>query len=413
MPQTNNPPNQAGQHLLDQVRAQVLAEHQAQADALRQRSDYIPALDYFLDLLARPLSLEKMRAAIGRPVMEQLCNLAPYELFHAFGVHPVRMGCGCNSVQRLVASGNPVLMCPVMKSNLGMQRLHGQAGEEGAVRVVPTSCDWVVKYPEMARQDGRETHFLELPHSRQSEKGQQRWLEEIYGFAALLEKKTGKKLKRQRLLASIEAFMRAWRALQELADLRRRRLIPGIFFMVVANSFMLDAVEPWTEHLGQLLEEAASRRAAATGRGIFLAGSPIAFPNYKLPHLIEEAGMDVCADDLCTSERVLPGAVCYDDPSEHGLLRALSERYHRGCICPTFADNERRVNSILNTCRQNDIQGVVYHVLKGCHPCDIESVTMGETLKQHGYKFLRIETDFAKEDSQNLLTRLEAFGEIL
>jgi len=413
MPQTNKPPNRAGQHLLDQVRAQALAEHQAEADALRRRPDYLPALDYFLELLMRPLSPEKMRAKLGRPVMEQLCNLAPYELYHAFGVHPLRMGSGCNSAQRLLASGYPVLMCPVMKSNLGMQQLYGQAGGEGAVRVVPTSCDWVVKYPEMAGWDGRETHFLELPHLRQSEKAQERWLEEIYGFVALLENKTGKKLKRKRLLASVESFMRAWGALRELADLRRRRLIPGIFFMVVANSFMLDAVEPWTEHLGRLLDEAASRRPAATGRGIFLAGSPIAFPNYKLPHLIEEAGMEVSADDLCTSERVLPGAVCYDDPSEHGLLRALAERYHRGCICPTFADNERRVNSIINTCRENGIQGVVYYVLKGCHPCDIESVVIGETLKQQGYKFMRIETDYAKEDSQSLLTRLEAFGEIL
>lgn len=414
MVKTSEQPDQAEQHLWDQVRAQNKDEYQAEIASLRQRSDYIPALDYFLDLLLRPLSPAKLRAELGKPIVRHLCNLAPYELFHALEVHPLRMCSGCRSAQGALASGYPVLMCPVMKSNLGMQRLDGPA-EEGvpAVQVVPTSCDWVVKYPEMAGQDMQATHFLELPHLRQTEKGQERWLEEIYGLGTFLQKMTGKKLERSNLLSSMETFMRAWGALRELAELRRRQLIAGIFFMVVANSFMLDAVEYWTKQVRRLIEETASRGATSPGRGIFLAGSPITFPNYKIPHLIEEAGMNVSADDLCTSERVLPGAMCYDDPSEHGLLRALAERYHRGCICPTFADNERRVNSIIHTCQHNGIQGVVYHVLKGCHPCDMESAMVGKRLKELGFKFLRIETDYTKEDRQNLFTRLEAFGEIL
>ncbi len=413
MTTTNEKPNQAGQQLRDQVRAEALAEYQAEASLLRQRSDYGPSLEYFLDLLTLPMSPEKMRAAIGKPVVEHLCNHAPYELFHAFGVHPLRVSSGCHSVQRLSASGNPVLMCPMLKSTLGMQRLNQQPGVAPVAQVVPTSCDWVVKYPEMAGQDDREVHYLELPHLRQAEKGQQRWLQEIYGQVSFLEGKTGKKLKRQDLLASVKTFMRAWQAIRDLIELKRRHLVSGISFLAVANSFMLDAVEPWTSNVRQLVDDAAPRAPKPTKPGIFLAGSPIVFPNYKLPHLIEEAGMHVCADDLCTSERVLPGAVCYDDPSMHGLLRALAERYHRGCICPTFADNERRVNNIINTCRQHGIQGVVYHVLKGCHPCDQESFAVEKELKRHGYKFLRVETDYLKEDSQNILTRLEAFGEIL
>ena len=412
MAQMNDQNHRPGQHLVEQVRAQAAAEFQAETAALRQRPDYTPALDYFLDLLMRPLFPADLRAGLGKPVMEHLCNLAPYELFHAFGVHPLRRCGGCHAAQGLVASGLPVLMCPVMKANLGMGWLDQRPGEAMA-QVVPTTCDWVVKYPEMAGQEEPEPHFMELPHLRQAEKGQQRWLEEVYGLVSLLEDKTGQKLKRVDLRASVETFMQAWQALGELVELRRRGQLPGIFFMVVANSFMLDAIEPWTRQARRLGEEAASRQAAPQGPGIFLAGSPIIFPNYKLPRLIEEAGMDPRADDLCTSERILPGAVCYDDPSRHGLLRALAERYHRGCLCPTFADNERRVNSILNTCELHGIQGVVYHVLKGCHPCDMEGITLGKSLKQHGLKFLKIETDYTKEDSQNLLTRLEAFGEIL
>ena len=123
--------------------------------------------------------------------------------------------------------------------------------------------------------------------------------------------------------------------------------------------------------------------------------------------------MSICGDDMCVSERIWPGATQYDDPSLPGLLRALAERYHKGSTCPTFADNERRVNHLFNILRNHPhIGGVIHHVLKGCHPFDIESFSLEKMLKEKGYKFLKIETDYVREDSRNILARLEAFGRI-
>ena len=79
-----------------------------------------------------------------------------------------------------------------------------------------------------------------------------------------------------------------------------------------------------------------------------------------------------------------PGATCYEDPSEYGLMRALAERNHKACICPTFADNQRRVNSMLNVLTKENIRGIIFHVLKGCHPYDIESVIVEKKLKALG-----------------------------
>ncbi|MBQ7418051.1 MAG: 2-hydroxyacyl-CoA dehydratase, partial [Acidaminococcaceae bacterium] len=105
--------------------------------------------------------------------------------------------------------------------------------------------------------------------------------------------------------------------------------------------------------------------------------------------------------------------IVYDDPSEYGILRALSERYHKACICPTFTENERRVNNIINSAEDHQVKGVVYNLLKGCHPYDIEAITIEQKLKEHGLKFFKIETDYGREDSQNILTRLEAFRQTL
>lgn len=154
----------------------------------------------------------------------------------------------------------------------------------------------------------------------------------------------------------------------------------------------------------------AFNQAGPEGGRIFLAGSPIYFPNFKLPHLLEEAGLAVTADDLCSSERLFPTNVAVDEPSETGLLRSLAENYHQGCLCPTFGDNERRANNILGAVSGSGLKGVVFHVLKGCHPYDLESLALEESLKRAGLKFIKLETDYTAEDGRTLLTRLEAFG---
>ena len=411
MDEKNKRSAQRCQRQLKKISRDTQAEFERARSQLEQRGDYRPEWAYFLDLLMRPFYPETLRAAVNRPVVEHLCNQAPFELFHAMGVHPVRLGSGSFNVMRVSSSRLPVLMCPYLKATMGMLELHKDSQPHRLHHVVPTTCDWVVKFPEMADTVQR-TCFLELPHLRENEKGQKRWLEEIYGLVDFLEDQTGRKLKRKALKASVQTFMQAWKAVGRLIELRRKRLLPGIWFMVVINSFMLDPIEIWTEQVLKLLDTIQGDFPRPLHQGLFLAGSPIVFPNYKLLDLIESAGMDVCADDLCTSERIWPGGVCYDDSSFHGILKTLSERYHRACICPTFADNERRINSIFNTLEQHSIRGVIFHVLKGCHPFDIESLTLEPQLKQKGHKFLRIETDYVEEDSRNILTRLEAFSGI-
>jgi benzoyl-CoA reductase/2-hydroxyglutaryl-CoA dehydratase subunit BcrC/BadD/HgdB len=403
--------NPRQQRLLTRIHREVSAEFEAGRLQLQQRPDYHPVWEYFLDLLMRPL-VPGMLQEVGRPLVEHLCNQAPYELYHAMGVHPVRLGSGCFSVARLSASRSPVLMCPLLKATMGMLQLQAPSRSEAIPRVVPTTCDWVVKFPEMTDDHTSPTCFLELPHLRQSERGQSRWLEEMYELVRFLEVQTGRKLKRRALLSSVQTFMQAWDAFGQLIELRRTGRLAGVWFMVAANSFMLDRIETWTEEVQRVIELIKTQAPVSIGKGVFLAGSPIIFPNFKLPNLIEAAGMTILGDDLCTSERIWPGAVCYEDTSFHGLMRALAERYHKACSCPTFADNDRRINSIFNFLEQHPIQGVIYHVLKGCHPFDIENFNIERQLNRLGHRFIKIETDYVQEDSQNILTRLEAFGQI-
>jgi benzoyl-CoA reductase/2-hydroxyglutaryl-CoA dehydratase subunit BcrC/BadD/HgdB len=341
-------------------------------------------------------------------VIRLLCVQAPLELIWAAGFQPVKIASGSSAEAQFSTLNWPALMCPLIKGIL--TNLETEAELAPGPWVIPTSCDWVVKFWE-ARQKvapgGGEVQWLELPHLKNQPGSQARWLEEIRRLKKFLEKLRGRKIGREDLLQAVMALNRAWAAVIELKKARRDGRLASVWFLTILGAFFLDRLDRWTAEVEAALAELGAGQSA--GPRIFLAGSPIFFPNFKLPALLEEAGLLTVADDLCSSERTTPGGQVFEDVSESGLLASLAGRYHQGCLCPTFGDNERRVNNILSQRRESDFQGVVFGVLKGCHPYDLESSTIEDTLKCQGLKFLRLETDYATEDRQNLLTRLEAF----
>jgi len=432
----------------EKVKSKYNEEVQQEVKLLRERPDFFPELDYFLNLLAEGPESSVIAARVGRPVVALLCLQAPLELFHAYGLHPFKVFGGSQVASRLSSPSLPAVMCPMLRSALGMLQLDGGLEEEAAPEepkksplkrfsfgerkpkpgqalpqrgyaawVLPTTCDWVVHFMEMmancGQENSRPVHRLELPHLKDRDESQERWLEEIYGLRKFLNELTGQKKPDRRVLArSMAIYQRAWNIFNQLTELKRTGQVSGPWYVAVSNSFFFDDVEKWIAGVEAVLPK-FKERPHSSGPPVYLAGSPIFFPNLKMVHLLEDAGLKLVMDDLCSSERLFPGAVYFDDPSEHGLMKALAQRYHQGCLCPTFADNDRRINNIIAPAHKSTYKGVVFQVLKGCHPFDLESMTLERQLRDEGLKFIKLETDYTSEDSQNLLTRLEAYRSTL
>jgi benzoyl-CoA reductase/2-hydroxyglutaryl-CoA dehydratase subunit BcrC/BadD/HgdB len=400
----------------EKIRTRYEEEVRQEIQLLRERPDFFPELDYFLNLLAEGAESAVIAARVGRPVAALLCLQAPLELFHACGLHPFKIFGGSQAASRLSSPSLPAVMCPMLRSALGTLQLDaGLEDDKGgfAAWVLPTTCDWAVKFMEMMANCGqgnkRPVHRLELPHLKDRDESQERWLEEIYGLRKFLVRLAGlKKLDRKVLARSMAVYQKAWHVFTGLTELKRSGQAAGPWHAAIANSFFFDDVQRWTAALEAVLPKFRERPHGA-GPAVYLAGSPIFFPNLKMMHLLEDAGLQVVMDDLCSSERLFPGAVYFDDPSDHGLIKALAQRYHQGCLCPTFADNDRRINNIIAPAHKAAFKGVVFQVLKGCHPFDLESITLERQLRDEGLKFIKLETDYTAEDSQNLLTRLEAY----
>ncbi len=398
--------------LQQQINEQTVSECDDLWAAIRQRSDYTPSLAPFFEVLKQSLFPARFFKKQDKPLVMSLCIQAPMELFHAAGVQVFKLACGSHAARNLAPFHLPALTCPMIKSIAGVLQSDSELDLRRLALVVPTTCDWVVKFSELIGICNKsDIHFLELPHLREDEGASRRFLAEIQQLKQWLEKITHKPIRTRTLVQSIGRYAEAWAQLNRLIEMKRAQKVPALHFAVMANALPCQDIDRWIVDVRAYIR--GIEPAHRTDTPVFLTGSPIVFPNYKLLNLIESAGMAVVADDICSLERAFPGAAAYEDPSEYALLNALAQRNHKACICPTFADNHRRVSAMLNILGKHKIKGIIFHVLKGCHPFDMEAGLLETRLKQSGYRFLKIETDYVREDEQNIVTRLEAFRRTL
>ncbi|MGE4402143.1 MAG: 2-hydroxyacyl-CoA dehydratase [Desulfobulbus sp.] len=362
---------------------------------------------------------------LTRPVIGIYCMLVPEELIHAAGAVPLRLCGGCSTSCAVGEEHVPRDGCPLVKSSLGLTAQPGLAVYDLCdVVIVPTTCDAKRKFAEELSRF-QEVWMLEVPHLKDSEISQQAWLLQVGSLKERLERYVSRvRGKRMRITAreldlAIGRQAAAQQQMRRLQGFRALSTTPlwGRQAMLVANAYSFTEVGIWTKALADLNNELEQRQAqpvcpVRTPR-ILIAGSPVIFPNLKLPNLIEEMGAIVVADESCVGERTLYDPVGHPERNLRSQLTALAARYLMPCICPSFAPNEDRLVTLRRLIATHRIDGVVYHVLKGCVVYDFEVGRVEAALKELHIPVVRIETDYSPEDVEQLRTRIEAFVEML
>ena len=126
-------------------------------------------------------------------------------------------------------------------------------------------------------------------------------------------------------------------------------------------------------------------------------------------HVNAITGNSACIK-LC-EEKGVSGVVAGFTASE--LMTALAVKAIRPCTCPVFVDTDKRLYRIKKLIERNKVDGVIYHVLRGCLVYDYEYQRIEDMLEKMGVKVLRVETDYSEEDVEQLKIRLEAFLEVI
>ncbi len=404
----------AGLHKKAQERIQdeIKKEYRQKISFLQKRDDFVDGFGYFLETILLSTDPLKFRKRFSRPVAGSYCITTPLEILDALGFHPVRLSGGSLAAHAIPSVSLPVSACPVIKSHAGFFYLNDSLDKLCDIIILPNTCNLKTKMAQAIADKSAKLYVMEVPHNPEKERNNKRWLEEVCDLRRHLEKKVNKTLRRKDILDSIDKYNKAWAAFTHLMEMRRKGFLSGTWALALANAFMFDDVYSWVAAVDSIIKNGALLKKKYDLPRVFLVGAPLFFPYLKISELIEEAGMFVAADDLCTSERLFSSTV-YKDPSEYGLLRAIAEKYYLPCRCPKFSNTEQKARNILEIMRKYDIKGVIFHLLNGCHLYDMESNWLEKLIKENGFHFLRIETDYSPQDRENIAIRLEAFREIL
>lgn len=347
------------------------------------------------------------------------CIMVPDELIYALGYVPLRL-CAGHQISALIGEELiPRDACPVVKSSAGFHAMRVlPMYEQCEIAVMPMTCEVKRKSAEVLSKYIPVVP-MEIPMCK-SNSAYEETIRIMKGLVKTLEYHTGKKLSRKKLKEACEAINSA----QRQAYLLQQKLyapnpqIKGSEVMMAINSFCYTAPKKWEEATIQLIQSVEAKEAAAkpvkrTKPRIFIAGSPISFPNYKVPLMLEDLGAQIVGDESCLSGRLMYDPVVPCDYSTDGMIRALTARYISACTCPVFDNIDDRLVSLKTRMDLSGAEGIIYHVLRGCVPYDFELAAVEAFAEKENIPILRIETDFSTEDMEQLKIRFEAFVEMI
>ncbi|MCX7634692.1 MAG: 2-hydroxyacyl-CoA dehydratase family protein, partial [Syntrophales bacterium] len=126
--------------------------------------------------------------------------------------------------------------------------------------------------------------------------------------------------------------------------------------------------------------------------------------------MLEEAGGEVVGDDFCTGSRYFAvPAGNSPDP-----LAAIADRYINRVVCPAKHQGLfNRADHLQALAQQRGAQGIIMVLLKFCDPHAFDYPYLKNALEKAGIPVMLLEIEDPLPPKGQILTRIEAFLEIL
>ncbi len=357
--------------------------------------------------------------AAGGTVIGTFCLYVPEEIIRALGGIAVGLCAGAewayDKVERLL----PANTCALVKSFMGFKLGRVCPYVESADLVIgETTCDGKKKAYELFAEFAP-VFVMELPQMKRPH-DLVLWRSELDRLVATLEEVSGRKLTADALAQAIKEVNGKRRALQRLNAARKASPVPisGKDALLAVQVAFYDDVPRFTQMVNKIADELEARIAAGQGVApkdaprLMITGSPMSIPNWKLHDIIEKAGGVVVAEELCTGSRYYEKLVPETATTVEAMLDDLAAKYlDINCAC--FTPNQGRTHDVLRLAQEYAVDGVVDYSLRFCAPYSIEATSLARAVREAGYNYLSIDTDYSAGDVGQLQTRLEAFLEMM
>lgn len=379
----------------------------------------IKSMDYFYDLFERVYckheSLHADKVKIGT-----MCIQIPSEIIYALDGVPVRLCNGFYTDDEIGSDLLPQKSCPLIKATVG-HFVSDNFTDRPHIVFSPTTCDQKTKAGSIIEHFGHTVVDVDFPRTKESEESREYWRRSVRKFTENLARFQGKKLTRKNLKNAISKVGYAQSLYHEVSKYRQQDTvsISGTDVFLLTNAFFFDKIDNWIEAMEILLDELEVRSreqinvAGKLSPRIIYTGSPPVFPNYKIPHIIEQSDAVIVADETCSSNRMFNDMVAVDEWLVNDMIDSISDKYLKACTCPVFTKNNDRIRRIINLVKQYKADGVVYQAFAGCTVYELEQRSVLEAMEKEGIPILYLESDYSPSQGGQLSTRVEAFIESL
>ncbi len=362
--------------------------------------------------------------AEGRQVIGYLCIYPVTEMLTAMHLVPYRIFGDMDEPITGADDYMPTIVCPFLRSILDLGIKGRYDFLDGVVMAhicdvgarIAHVWDVAVKTPY--------SHFLDVPHTNR-ENSRERLKELLEGFQKSLESFTGRNMSRDSLKEAVLKHNEQRRLVRELYALRKPDppLVSGTEILQVMIALMSLPVEEGNLLLRDIIAEIQERENRIPEKSArLLVWGPV-LDNTAFIEMIESLDAHVVMDDTCVGSRAF-----FDDvPVTDDPLDGLAYHYLEDLKCPrTFrdsvagssagnyqADIENRFGYLKNFAEDWNVNGVILHALRYCDSHGYEIPQIKDYLEYIELPAIYIEHDYSKSALGPLMTRVQAFTEII
>ena len=341
----------------------------------------------------------------------------PEALLRAFHIHYRYLLGGSHTMTAWSDELVPRDTDPVSRSILGSIFAPEGARFDRSLFIIPVSSDSMRKIAYLLKEEGRRVFTLDVPPDHADPRSIAMWEKQLIRMMEAVSEHTRRRISHRKIRNAVRCVSLARHQLREFLREENltngRHAITGSGKLLIQNSYYFaDDLDNWGKQLQILRQETGNRQTGDRPR-ILLTGSPIYFPNYKIPFLIEDAGLSIrsCLDLSTIRQEELMSAKSLRTTAQAVHALAASSLAHDASAAYTCNDALRA--AIYREIRSGQIDGIIFHILKGQIEYDFEMTRMEEMFEYYDIPVFRLETDYQDHDIEQLRIRLEAFREML
>jgi len=171
---------------------------------------------------------------------------------------------------------------------------------------------------------------------------------------------------------------------------------------------MLDLLDTVTNKLESEKGKMSERRRPR----VMLMGPNLAMGDYKILELLENARVDIVAEEFCEGIRYYWSDISEDDSDP--LLALSKYYYHEKLPCGYMISAiKTRYEHLIRLAEEFHIDGLIWYHLKYCETYSLEGFYIMKKFQEKGIPTLKISSEYDIAERGQLKTNIETFVDML